>query len=220
MNIKILTAPGPVCFPLLATDSEGLEIKFGKDGNSDVILDSSISLIKRRLPIHMVLLSGLSIVSPDFMGTTAVMRKGGASDTLSRIIVRNEHLPVNFVYGENMQEIKNLLNSGKASSAVVMSMSGMDGITLEERALKAGIYVPGSCAASFEDKSIMNEFKNIYTEGFKKLRENPQEFAETVSKKLPSRFPVEFISGTMNSTTQIMEKPENYNKLEEAVLNA
>ena len=33
----------------------------------------------------------------------------------------NVRLPVDFVYGENMEEIKALLNKGKATSAVVMS---------------------------------------------------------------------------------------------------
>jgi hypothetical protein len=220
MSIKIMTAPGPVCFPLLAVENKDIEVKFGKDGNSDIILDSSISLMKRRLPIHMVLLSGLSMVSPDFRGTTAVLRKGGASDVLSKIIVRSEALPVDFVYGENMEEIKALMNKGKATSAVVMSMSGMKGITLEERAMKSGFYVPGSCAASFEDRSVLNEFKQIYNEGLEEFRKNPEKAAETVSKKLPNKFPLEFIIGIMKSMKPIMEEPEDYSKLEVAVLNA
>ncbi len=220
MSIKVLTAPGPVCFPLLAVDNKDIDVKFGKDGNSDIILDSSISLIKRKLPIHMVLLSGLSMVSPDFNGTTAILRKGGASDVLSKIIVRNESLPVDFVYGENMEEIKALLNKGKATSAVVMSMSGMKGITLEERAKKAGIYVPGSCSASFEDRSTLNDFRTIYNQGLEEFNKNPEKAAETVSKKLPNKFPLEFIIGTMKSMKPILEKPQDYSKLEGAVLNA
>ena len=54
---------------------------------------------------------------------------------------KSSTLPVDFVYGENMEEIKALLNKGKATSAVVMSMSGMKGITLEERAKKAGLTI-------------------------------------------------------------------------------
>lgn len=219
MTVKVLSAPGPVCFPLIASGNSDFELKFGKEGKADVILDSSISLMKRDIPINMVLLSGLSIVTPDFGKKTAIMRKGGASDLLSKVIVRKENLETEFLYSDSMEEIKALLREGKADSAVVISVTDMKGSTLEERAGKSGIYVPGSCGASMSH-DLYVQFRNAYEEGLKKFRENPQETAKKVQESLPNKFPLEFIYGTMLRTKPVLEKPGNYTELKEAIVNA
>ena len=219
MVIKVLSAPGPVCFPLLASENNNFEINFGKEGNADIVMDSTISLIKRGLPIDMVLLSGLSIVTPDFERKTVILRKGGASDLLSRVIIKKDGLPTELIYSDSMDEIRTLMKEKKADSAVVLSFAGMKGFTLEERARKSGIYVPGSCGATMGNELYL-EFRAAYNEGLKKFKENPDETAKIVQEKLPNKFPLEFITGTMLKTTPILEKPENYSKLKEAIINA
>jgi hypothetical protein len=219
MVIKILSAPGPVVFPVLAGDNQEYEINFGKEGKSQIILDSSVSLIKRKIPIDMVLLKGLSIVSPDFGRKTVIMRKGGASDVISQIIIKKDKMNTELLYAENMEAIEQAISEGKADSAVIMSSSNFKGITLEQRALKSGIYVPGSCGASM-DKMYEEKFKNLYKDGLEKFRENPQETAINVQNKLPNKFPIEFIVGIMTKMETVLEKPEDYTELKEAILNA
>ncbi len=218
MAINVLSAPGPVCFPLLAIEDGEFNLEFGKTGNAQVVIDSSISLIERKLNIDYVLLSGLNLVAPDFGKKTALMRKGGAADKVAQIIKKREKLETEFIYVEGMDEIMESLKNGKADSAIVMALTGMKGPTLEERSLQSGIYLPGSCGASIEN-GLEEEFLGIYKKGLDKLKNDKNNSAMLISQKLNGRFKPEFISGIISSMKTVLAPPEDYELIKRELLN-
>ncbi|MGP6207467.1 DUF3834 domain-containing protein [Cuniculiplasma sp. SKW3] len=218
MAIKVIAAPGPVCFPLIASESDKFNISFAKDGDAPIILDSSVGLMKRGIPIDLVLLSGLSVVTPEFGKKMALWRKGSANDYIARAIIRREKLPTQLVYVDNQQDIQNLMAKGEVDSAIVPVSSGQKGTLLEDRASKAGLYIPGSCSAKVPDE-YLNEFLEAYNEGLKRFREKPEETAKYVNSVLPNKFPDEFVHGIILKMKPVLEKPGDYEEIRTEILN-
>ena len=219
MAIKVMAAPGPVCFPMIAARDEEFEIVFSKEGKADIVIDSSVSLIKRGLPIDMILLKGLSMVYPDFGKKLILWRKGSANDYVARAIIGRENLGTEIIYTENQQDIMAFLKEGKADSAILPVTAPMKGITLEERAAKSGIYVPGSCSANL-DMKYADQFKDAYMKGIESFRKDPEKTAEYVLSRLPNKFSVDFIYESIQKMVPVMKEPEDYSVLKEEILNA
>ncbi len=218
MAIKVISAPGPVCFPLIASKNDEFEIGFAKEGDASIVLDSSVGLIKRGIPIDLVLLSGLSAVSPDFGKKTALWRKGSANDYIAQAIIRREELQTQLIYVENQQEIQNLIARGEADSAILPVTSAQKGVLLEERASRAGLYVPGSCAAKVPGE-YLDQFVEAYNEGIKRFHEDPESTAKYVNSVLPNKFPDGFIHGIILKMKPVLEKPKDYSDLRAEILN-
>ena len=218
MTIKVITAPGPVCFPLLASGSDRFEISFAKEGDAPIILDSSVSLIKRNVPIDMVLLSGLSVVYPDLGQKMALWRRGSANDHIAQAIIRRENLKTELVYVDNPQEISSLIEQGKVDSAILPVTSGRNGIKLEERAARSGLYVPGSCSAKVPEEYV-DLFREAYLQGIDNFRKEPEKTADLVNSKLPSKFNREFVYGSILKMKPVMKEPGDYSELRKELLN-
>ncbi len=87
--MRIITAPGPVCYPIVAAQMErdDIDIEFAKEGRADIVLDSTVSLVKRGLPIDLVTINNLAVVFPKLGHEVGLARKGGAADVLIRAYV-------------------------------------------------------------------------------------------------------------------------------------
>lgn len=84
--LKVIAAPGPVSYPMIASTMKNKEISidFGKEGSADVILDSTVSLVRRGIRMDYITVKGLMVVSPDVGRRIGVWRKGSAADVLAR----------------------------------------------------------------------------------------------------------------------------------------
>ncbi len=214
--MKIIAAPGPVCYPMVAAQMvrNDLDIEFKKEGKADVVLDSTVSLMKRELPLNYVTIENLSRVTPKLGYKIGMARKGGAADILFRALVDQIHQNVDIKYYESMGDLMNAMNKNEVDTVVVPAMDN-SGVSTEEYFKKNNIYIPGSCGAAVYDHE--NEFVEAYNQGIKLFKEKPEETAKFVVSKLPMQFPVEFIISTMKNSDLNVHKPENYDRFKELV---
>ncbi len=214
--MKIIAAPGPVCYPMVAAQMvrDDLDIEFKKEGKADVVLDSTVSLMKRELPLNYVTIENLSRVAPKLGYKIGMTRKGGAADILFRALVDQTHQSVDIKYYESMGDLMNAMNKNEVDTVVVPAMDN-SGVSIEEYFKKNSIYIPGSCGAAVYDHE--KEFVEAYNQGIKLFKEKPEETAKFVVSKLPMQFPVEFIINTMKNSDLNVHKPENYDRFKELV---
>ncbi|KJE48658.1 MULTISPECIES: DUF3834 domain-containing protein [Acidiplasma] len=215
--MKVIAAPGPVCYPIVAAKMErdDIDIDFQKEGKADIILDSTVSLIKRNLPISYVTIKHLSVVIPKLGYKIGLTRKGGAADILFRAFVSETGKTVEIKYYEGINDLMEAMKKGEIDSAVVPAMSE-GGESLEKYFEKYNIYIPGSCgAAIFNGKD--KEFIDAYNLGIKILKEKPEEAAKFIVDNLPIKFPPEFIINTMKNSELNVHRPDDYSKFSELV---
>ncbi|MEM0139140.1 MAG: DUF3834 domain-containing protein [Ferroplasma sp.] len=219
--MKVVAVPGPVCYPLVAAKMEikDIEIEFKKSseiGNNkpDVVLDSTVSLVKNGLPIDYVTIENLSRVYPAVGYKIGMTRKGGASDIMFRAYIGETGKKVEIQYFDSLGELMDAMHSNKVDTVVVPAMDP-NGISIEEYFKKSNIEMPGSCGATVYSKE--KEFIDAYNLGIKLLREKPEEAAKFIVSQLPMQFPSEFVINTMKNSYLNVHKPENYDKFIELV---
>ena len=194
-KIRILAAPGPVSYPLLAYQmkNKDIEIYFGKEGsNADAIVDSTVSLAKRGLRIDYVTVKRLMVISPKLKeGKIGVWRKGSAADVLARAVIDLKKIKAEIVYKDDMTELLNMLKSGQVDAATLASAIGK-GDAFEDL-----LGIPGSCGIhinSSEDRVI-----EAYKQGIEIAKEDPEGVANYIVKSLPIKVNKEFIIGVFKN---------------------
>ncbi len=202
--MKVIAAPGPVCYPLVAAKMErnDIDIEFKKssdigDEKPDIILDSTVSLVKNGLPIDYITIENLSRVYPAIGYKIGMTRKGGASDVLFRAYIGETGKNVEIQYYDSMGELMDAMHSNKVDTVVVPAIEP-HGTSIEEYFKKSGMDLPGSCGATVYSKE--KEFVEAYNLGIKLLKEKPEEAAKFVVSQLPMQFPAEFIINTMKNS--------------------
>jgi len=200
LPMKVLAAPGPVSYPIIASKmkNKDIQIVFGKDGNNDVdvILDSTVSLVRRNLKIDYITIKGLMVISPDIGKKIGVWRKGSAADVLTRVLLREKKINAELIYANEMQELVKMLKEKNIDSAV-LSSAVAKGKSFEEL-----LNIPGSCGAKVYKNE--DEFIRLYTEGIELIKEDPEGSSEFIASTLPMSVPKDFIIGSMkNSVLEI-----------------
>lgn len=203
-RIKVLAAPGPVSYPMIAANDTRFEIVFSKEGDADIVLDSSVSMIKRGLRANVSLISGLSGLAPGIGKKIAVWRKGSAGDVLAMAILSLKGLNSDIIYVDDRARIREMLSNGEVDSAVMTVADGKI-LTFEELLAENGIETPGSCVAKVSD-SAKEAFAEAYEEGLKRFRENPEQTSNAVSSGLPVKTSSEFIrNAILKSRTAVRD---------------
>ncbi|BAB66942.1 DUF3834 domain-containing protein [Sulfurisphaera tokodaii] len=195
-KIRILAAPGPVSYPLIAYQmkNKDIEIIFGKEGGKDVdaIVDSTVSLAKRGLRIDFITVKKLMLISPKLTeGKIGVWRKGSAADVLTRATIDLKKVKAELVYSDDMMQLVNMLKNNQISAATLSSALG------KGEAFEDLLNVPGSCGIhinSQEDKVI-----NAYMEGITIIKENLDIAADYIVKNLPIKISKEFVTGVLKN---------------------
>ncbi|MCG3109007.1 hypothetical protein L3N51_01297 [Metallosphaera sp. J1] len=177
--LKVIAAPGPVSYPMIASTmkNKDIMIDFGKEGSADVILDSTVSLVRRGIRTDYITIKGLMVVSPDVGRKIGVWRKGSAADVLTRALLEKKGLKGEVVYADDMPKLMEMLNRKEVDSIVVASPFAK-GKTFEEL-----LGIPGSCGASVNGDH--EAFISAYSEGIELMKQDPQGVAEYIAKKLP-----------------------------------
>jgi len=194
-KIKIIAAPGPVSYPIVAARSDIFDIVFDKEQKGDIVLDSTVSLVKRGIKFNMSLIRGLSIITPGIGRKIAVWRRGSANDVLLKIVLDLEKMRSDIVYAEDQKEIIELLNSGRVDSAVLASPFG-SGMRFEDLFKKHGLEMPGSCGA-YVREDLMEAFAEEYRRGVERMRSDPENTSKYVASVLPMKVDPKFIAGTI-----------------------
>ncbi len=198
--MKVQAAPGPVSYPMIASTLKNKEVKitFGKEGGDDVdvVLDSTVSLVRRNFRIDYITIKGLMVVHPDVGRKIGVWRRGSAADVLTRALLAKKGIRADLVYADEMPQLMALLKEGKVDSVVVSSALAK-GKTFEEL-----LGIPGSCGATVLRNE--EEFLRLYNEGIEIMKQDPEGSAEYVLSKLPIKVPKEFVIGSiMNSKVEV-----------------
>ncbi|QKR01054.1 DUF3834 domain-containing protein [Metallosphaera tengchongensis] len=209
--LNVIAAPGPVSYPMVAASSKykDITIDFGKEGKADVILDSTVSLVKRGVRIDYITIKGLMVVSPDVGRKIGVWRRGSAADVLTKALFHKKGINGEIVYAEDMQKLMELLNQRQVESVVVPAPFGR-GKTFEEL-----LNVPGSCGASI--LANHEEFVRAYSEGIDLMKEDPQGTAEYIASRLPVQANKKMIVDLPRVTTLGVMKMDKYDEFENLV---
>ncbi len=196
LSMKILAAPGPVSYPIIASKMKNKDgqIIFGKDGSedADVILDSTVSLVRRKLKIDYITIKELMVISPNIGKKIGVWRKGSAADVLTKALLKENNINAELIYANEMQELVKMLKGRNIDSAVLSSALAK-GKSFEEL-----LNIPGSCGAKVYKNE--NEFIRLYTEGIELIREDPEGSSEFIASILPMQVSKEFIIGSMKNS--------------------
>ncbi len=197
-GIKVIAAPGPVSFPLVAAGDENFDIEFSKDGTAGIVLDSSVSLVKRGIKPNVSLIRKLSLISPGIGKNIALWRRGSSNDVLMHAVLDLKNINSSIIYADTQKDVMDLLKRGVADSAVILSASGK-GISFEEILESHGIAMPGSCAAyvSPEHRKI---FERAYNLGIERIKTDPEETGRYVASVLPVKFDWNFIHASINGS--------------------
>lgn len=212
-KIRILSAPGPVSYPLLAYKKKynDIELIFGKEGNNaDAIVDSTVSLAKRGLTIDYVTVKKLMVISPTLKeGKIGVWRKGSAADVLARATLDIKKIKGEIVYADDMYELYKMLNEGKVNSAT-LSIAIAKGQSFEEL-----IGIPGSCGIHINSNE--EDVVRIYQEGIRIAKESVEDVAEYIVSNLPIKVRKEFVINTLRNAEFNVEKTKNIDNFYELV---
>ncbi|MHB1709287.1 MAG: DUF3834 domain-containing protein [Thermoplasmataceae archaeon] len=203
-KIKVLAAPGPVSYPIIAAQDSRFDIVFSKEGDADVVLDSSVSMIKRGLRANVSLISGLSGFMPKIGNRVAIWRKGSAGDVLARTVLSLKGLSPDLIYVEDQARIREMLSSGEVDSVVTAVANGKI-VTFEELLAEHGIKMPGSCVSKVTEP-VRESFIEAYEEGLRKFRDNPIESSNFVASALPVKTSPEFIRNAILGSRAVVKE--------------
>ena len=131
MRPKVLSAPGPISYPLIISGK--VELVFGKEGNRGR-RDRGLHGLphKEGIRAHNGALRGLLAVYPELRSPTAVWRRGSATDVLVRVAYKRLGTrDFELVYYEDFSEAQKLLAEDKVRS-VVGSTAALNGLRLED----------------------------------------------------------------------------------------
>jgi len=209
INMKIITAPGPVSYPLIIAGREfkDLELQFGKESrDADAIADSLVSLARRGLRPTVITVRRLMVIYPELRGpNVGVWRRGSAADVLIRAFIDKAGVgDINLVYADDWYSLLNMLNLGQVQSAVlnVALVNDRNAVFLED-----AVGVPGACGIYIngEPEPIIN----VYEAGIELAREDPEGSAEYVIKNLPIKLPKEFVVNVLRRVEYGVFKPSD-----------
>ncbi len=188
--VKVMAAPGPVSYPLiLAEDKSDISIIFDKEGYADVIADSIVSLIKRRLSIDYITVKELQTIYPELRGPKiGVFRKGSAGEILLKALMDKNNVKGEIVYSDNMQELFKMLNSGLINSAVLNIA-----LVQTNKSLESMVNAPGACGISVNNKESLKSVKEAYELGISIAKSNPEEAADKIVTRLPIAVSKDFV---------------------------
>ena len=195
--MKVLAAPGPVSYPVIVNNK--VEVIFGKEGDADIILDSTVSLVKRGLKINYITVKGLLNVYPSVGKRIGVLKMLTAANVLTRALIDVKKLDSQIVGFEDMSKMMEALKKGEIDSAVVPSATAK-GHTFEEL-----LGIPGSCGANVKPQ-FRDQFVSIYSEGIDMFKEDPEGFASKVVSVLQGRVTKEFVINTMRNSVYKVEE--------------
>ncbi|BAB60429.1 TVG1327879 [Thermoplasma volcanium GSS1] len=216
-KIKAIVAPGPVSYPLIAAKAKDIDMIFDKKGQGDIVLDSTVSLVKRGINFNISLIRKLSVVYPDIGKKIGVWRKGSANDVLLRALLDLNKKESEIVYAEDQREIRNMLTQNKIDSAV-LSSAFAKGKAFEDLFAETKLYMPGSCAA-YVKPEILDYFNSVYSEGIDRFRQDPSGTAEYVASVLPIKFDTEFIHAAILKSESGPLEVKPYEEFRAIVLN-
>ncbi len=214
-KVKVIAAPGPVSYPLIAARDESFSINFQKEGRADIVLDSSVSMVRRGIPIDLSLIRGLAIASPDLGKRIGIVRRGSSSEILVRAILGIQKREAEIVSVDEISSIPGMMKSGNIDSAVVPAPFGK-GKTLEKILSDLGIQVPGSCVASVRE-DLVDRFTGAYSRGIDLFRRSPDESASYVSSVLPNHVSPDFIKKVIMETDVSVIQPGKHSEFTEIV---
>ncbi|MDT7862535.1 MAG: DUF3834 domain-containing protein [Saccharolobus sp.] len=212
--MKALVAPGPVSYPLIV--SGRIKLEFGKEGQADVIADSIVSLIRRKLKVDYAALKELMVIYPNITDKIGVWRKGSAADVLIKALIKIDGINANLVYSDDWNSLLTMLREGKVTSAT-LSSAIVKGISFEELFAKRGIQMPGSCGLSILNKGVEDEVISSYLEGIDKMREDPEGSAERIISLLPIKVSKNFVIGVIKNVKLEINRVENYDTFKNLV---
>ncbi len=215
--MKIVTAPGPVSYPLILATREykDLDLVFGKGNevrDAYAIADSLTSLIRGGLRIDVVTVRRLMFVYPELRGPRiAVWRRGSAADVLIRALLDKNGLRAELVYADDWDSVLNLLNTGNVQSAVLnLGVLGHDGEFLEDL-----VGAPGACGAHINGDP--QYFIDVYEAGIEIAKKDLAGAVDYIANKLPMRLPREFIKNILTRVEYGIYGPGNYQGFVEVV---
>ncbi|BFH72240.1 DUF3834 domain-containing protein [Sulfurisphaera javensis] len=196
-KIRILAAPGPVSYPLIAYQikNKDIEITFGKEGTSaDAIVDSTVSLVKRGLRLDYITVKRLMVISPGVReGKIGIWRKGSAADVLTRAVIDKRKLNAEIIYSEDFLQLLNMLKSNQVSSATLSSAIA------KGEAFEDLLEVPGSCGIHINNSSAEESIINAYKEGIEIAKQDLDRVADYIVKNLPIKVNKEFVVGVFKN---------------------
>ncbi|MGC8607879.1 MAG: DUF3834 domain-containing protein [Vulcanisaeta sp.] len=215
--MKIITAPGPVSYPLILATREhkDLDLAFGKGGeehNAYAITDSLTSLIRSGLRIDIVTIKKLMFVYPELRGPRiAVWRRGSAADVLTRALLDRGGLRAELIYADDWSSVLNMLNTGNAQSAVLnLGILEHDGEFLEDL-----VNAPGACGAQINGDP--QYFIDVYKAGIELAKKDLGSSVDYIANKLPIKLPREFIKNILTRVEYGIYNPGDYREFVEIV---
>ncbi len=214
-KINVIAAPGPVCYPLIASRDERFNITFQKDGDAPVILDSSVSMARRGISPNISLIRGLVVASPDLGKKIGIMRRGSSSEILVRAILHLRNEEAEIVALEDASSIEKMMAGGIIDSAVIPAPFG-NGKSLESIMESHGISTPGSCVAKV-DASVKEAFAEAYRNGIEKMRADPDGTAKYIAGVLPNKTDPKFIMKAILETDTSVRETVGHREFEELV---
>ena len=212
-KIRILAAPGPVSYPLLAYQmkNKDIEIYFGKEGsNADAIVDSTVSLAKRGLRIDYITVKKVMVISPKLKeGKIGVWRKGSAADVLTRAVIDLKKLKAELTYKDDWMELFNMLKSGQFDAATIAAALGR-GDSFEDL-----LGIPGSCGIHINSSG--ERVIDAYKQGIEIAKEDPEGVANYIVNNLPIKIKKEFVIGMFKNAEYNVWKGGDFKEFYEIV---
>ncbi|WP_291767391.1 DUF3834 domain-containing protein [Caldivirga sp. UBA161] len=208
--MKIITAPGPVSYPLILASRyyRDLDLVFAKGKENEsayAIADSLVSLIKNDLRVDVVTVKGLMFIYPKLQGPRiAVWRRGSAADLLTRALLDRVGLKAELVYADDWYSILNMLNEGKVQSAVL----NLGVLEHNDAFLEELVNAPGACGAYVSGNP--QYFIDTYTAGIEAAKRSLTDAAEYIARKLPISIPRGFIENILRRVKYGIYDTGNY----------
>lgn len=206
-KIRVIAAPGPVSYPLIASKNKDIEIIFDKDSKEgDAIIDSTVSLIKRGLRINYSLIRRMTLIHPDFGKRIGIWRKGSANDILLQLSLSKLNKTAEVVYFDDMQSMLESMKKGEIDSSVLpVGLNRLNGIYFDDIIDN----FPGNCGLHIINKDAEDVIISAYKKGIENIKNNPNEYSRYVASILPVSVNSEFVSNTILKAQVYPIKIEN-----------
>ncbi|WP_373468724.1 DUF3834 domain-containing protein [Acidianus infernus] len=132
--VTVLTPPGPVAYPIIASTMKRRDVKVVFEGNAEVKLNA-IPLLNE---VNYVLVARMLVITP---GLVAVWKKGSANHILLDTVLKLYSHNAEVVFTDDPAEVYKLYKEGKADSAVVTTAVTKDGLYFEDLLSAKGFYL-------------------------------------------------------------------------------
>lgn len=206
MAVKVLAAPGPVSYPLVAAeDRANISLEFSKEGSADTVVDSIVSLIKRGLRVDYITVKELMTVYPELRGPRiGVWRRGSAADVLVRAAADMYGVRATLIYADEWQQLYRMVSSGDVDSAVLS-------IAMVNRrpTLEAMVGAPGACGVSLLNPESLGSIREAYELGVELMRRDPEGSADIIASRLPIKVPRDFVLGIIRNAEYFFRPAED-----------